>query len=65
MNMTQAQAAKLQAFLVDWLRAVVPGLQNVRVCRRDGTVKARDALGWRDVGTVFDFLSIARALGRI
>jgi hypothetical protein len=63
--MTHAQASALHQFLLSWLCAVVPGLQNVRIDRATGHVSARDSLGWRVVGTVADFTSIARALGRI
>jgi hypothetical protein len=57
-------AAALKTFLLRWLSRTVPDLQRVRV-QRDGRVQARDSLGWRDVGTMDDFVSIARALGAI
>jgi hypothetical protein len=63
--MTRTQATALQQFLVRWLRAVIPTLQGVRIDRATGHVSARDSIGWRVVGTLADFASIARALGCI
>jgi hypothetical protein len=63
--MTHAQAAAVCLFITRWVCDVVPGVQFVRIDRATGNVSARDSLGWRQVGTVADFTSIARALGRI
>lgn len=62
-TITRLQAESLTIFLVQWLRATMPGLLAVRVT--DGVVKVRDALGWRDVGMAVDYLQLARALGKI
>lgn len=56
-------AARVQAWLVRWLAATVPGLQTIKVDRKTGRVSVRDSLGWRDVGTTADYVSVARALG--
>lgn len=65
MNPTRQQAAKLSRFMAEWLKPLIPNLQQLRVDNRSGRVEAKDHLGWRDVGTVHDFLPIARALGRV
>lgn len=57
-------AKRLQAFLVRWLRRTIPDLQGVRI-DGDGTVSAKDRLGWRAVGHVSDYLPLARALGAL
>lgn len=61
--MNAAQVHQFTAFLVEWLRALIPGMKAVKVEGRRVSVK--DAIGWRRVGTLDDYLPIARALGRI
>lgn len=63
--MNKARIAKrLQGFLVGWLMNTVPGACQIRF-DASGTVKVKDSLGWRDVGTVTDYLQVARALGAL
>lgn len=61
--MKQAQALAVLKFSKEWLSTLIPDLQAIKVKR--GTVSAKDSIGWREVGQVADFVSLARALGRI
>lgn len=61
MNATHATA--LQRFLVRWLASTTPGLRCIRV--RNGGVEVLDALGWRAVGMLEDYVSLARSMGAI
>ena len=63
--MSAAHAKALRGFMAQWLHRVVPGIQSIRVDAASGTVSARDALGWRVVGTLADFQSLARAFGAL
>jgi hypothetical protein len=63
MQITKQQAYKAAKFTTTWLRAVVPGVKNIRI--QNGTVAVRDTLGWRDMGQLADYVAIARALGRL
>jgi hypothetical protein len=65
MKLTPTQVQSLRAFVAQWLQKVVPGLIGVRFMLPCGTVFAKDALGWRKVGSLHDFAAIARALGRM
>ena len=62
--LSDAQLAAARKFVCRWLQAVVPDIQSVKQCP-DGRLLARDALGWRPVGTMADFVVVARALGRL
>lgn len=53
---------RLRSFLMRWLGATSPDLQDVRI-KSDGTISALDAFGWHDVGDITDWLPLARALG--
>lgn len=55
-------AKRLHAFLITWLRATTPGMRALRV-GSTGVVSVKDALGWRDVGHMNDWIPVARALG--
>jgi hypothetical protein len=65
MKLSPTQAQSLRGFVAKWLQKLVPGLIGVRFVLPCGTVFAKDALGWRKVGTLHDFAAIARALGRL
>lgn len=56
-------AAALTAFIGQWIAATMPGTQALKIDRKSGRVQAKDALGWRDVGTFEDWLALGRALG--
>lgn len=63
--MTKTEIAKrLHAFLVTWLRSTSPGMRDLRISST-GVVAIKDALGWRDVGHMNDWIPVARALGAL
>ncbi len=62
--LSDRQTAAARKFTCRWLQKVVPGIISVRQLS-DGSLQARDALGWRDVGTFADYVALARALGRL
>lgn len=53
---------KLRAFVEAWLHATSAGVRRVEVAP-DGAIVAHDHSGAHEVGTVADWLPIARALG--
>lgn len=64
-TLTRPQAFAVTRFINSWLSRVVPGIVAVKLTWPTGKVQAKDSLYWRDVGTLPDFIALARALGVI
>lgn len=63
-SLSLAQRRKLAEYISAWLAKCFPG-HSRRILMPAGTVQVRDGFGWRDAGTLLDFLAVARALGRL
>lgn len=64
-TLTRPQAFAVTRFINAWCARVVPGITTIKLTWPTGSVQCKDSLGWRVVGTIPDFIALARALGKL
>lgn len=62
-TLSAERSIKLYGFIWYWLRAVEPTTVDLYIFR--GEVRARDAGGWKALGSAVGWLRLARALGAL